>query len=331
MAAIVVVGLVAGRAAADVISVSGDRRSTNVESITRELPLDAHGWVLEARLEVLDDTATATVHVQDDRIVSGFTWNLTAVTFDGESFQLPSRAGVHTFRIEAQDARRILLVDGKVVIDHDAELPLLVLDKPRGVTMRTEDASPVHWISVQVDTAPTQLARSGQPFVGAIHFAGPFAPWLHHYAQRETSRAADLAALQLPEAARACVAFAIVAAFVTPHPAHLRLGELAKLPKGARPGTERMIPEPTFEFRDDLLEAPAMRRAARRPAMRRRGTPPEISAQAQLRLALTAKDPRPFYDQAVAYVLDGAAVTREAQDWLVPQLEALALHPAACR
>ena len=339
---VVVAGLLAhGRASADVVTaafgaghglegwksdatgfeIAGSELHQHLPGrFSRALPLDARGWAVEARVAA-DDGGAIEIVVADDRLTTRFTRTSNQAMLDGEPFELVVPAGVHTYRIEAAGGRRLLLVDGQVVIDHDVGLPTMVLDPVPMVTFGAV-ALGARWRSVVVDTAPTGLAQSALPYQGALRFQGPFATWFFRYAGRATQIAAQLAQLQLPERARACVAFAIVAATATPRPPHYRKAELAKLPKKI---PMEPVP-PKFEF--DLMESP---RAARKPVMRPRRIAADIRAQAELVAALAATDPRPFYDRAVMITVNEAPLPQEALTWLMAQLPDLAQHPDACR
>ena len=183
----------------------------------------------------------------------------------------------------------------------------------------------VRWQSITVDTAPTGLAISAIPYQAALRFTGPFATWFFRYGGRAYQIAAQLAQLQLPESARACVAFDIVASAATPRPKHYRRGELAKLPKHMP--NERIFIEPQIDF--DLFQSP--RSQPRKPMMRPRRVAADIRAQAELAGALAAKDPKPFYDRAVMLIVNEGSLPVEALTWLMATLPDLAQHPDACR
>lgn len=285
---------------------------------SRELRLDARGWTVEARFAI-EERGAVEIVITDDRMTTRFTRANDRAALDGEQFELPNPGGMHTYRVEASAGRRLLLVDGQVVVDHDLALPAMVLDQPAKVELGASLLG-ARWQAVTVDTAPGELATSAHPYQPAVHFGGPFAPWLFRYAGRGYQIANQLAQLQLPEKARACVAFAIVASAATPRPRHYRKAELAKVPKNA--------PKEPMAIDFDLLESP---RAARRPVMRPRRVPADIRAQGELAAALAAKDPAPFYDRAVNIIVNEGALTPEGQQWLLAELPGLATHPEACR
>ena len=307
----------------------GELVQTQVGHLGRDLPLDARGWAVEARF-ALGDSAAVEIVVVDDRLTTRFTRGGGMVTLDGESFEVPAAAGIHTYRIEASTGRRLLLVDGQVVVDHDVALPNLTLEPAPKITLgglgQGAGSPLVRWQALVVDTAPSGLALSALPYQPGLRFTGPFATWFYRFAGRAYQVAAPLAQLQLPERARACVAFDLVAAAATPRPKHYRRGELARLPKHANDADQVMI-DPQIDF--DLIESP--RPQARKPMMRRRRVAADIRAQAELAGALAARDPRPFYDRAVMLIINEGSLPAEALTWLMAELPGLAQHPDACR
>ncbi len=320
--------LASATAWADVRTLTGELGETKGGSHAIEVPLDARGWVVEARFAVAA-TARVDIEIVDDRLTARFMRLGNVAILDGESYELPeSPTGMHVYRIEAAAGRRLLLVDGQVVIDHDQELPPMALVAPTkvsygaSVTAETHGEL-VHWQSVVVDTAPAGLAVSGVPFKSAIAFSGAYAPWLYRVAGRAPQIAPWLAQLQLPEQARACVVFDLVAAISTPRPKHYRPGELAKLPKG-------MPAEPAPQIDFDLIETPVPTRQARKPMMRRRAAA-DVRAQVALFNATKAKDPRPFYERAIEIVVNESGFQLEALTFLQAVLPDLAKHPDACR
>lgn len=318
-------------ASADVASLSGEVAQVRGGTTKHELALDARGWVVEARF-AMATSVQVQIEITDDRMTSRFMRVGNVAILDNESFELPEQpTGVHTYRIEASTGRRLLLVDGQVVIDRDLPLPSLVLAQPRRIELSamvvaTSQTPPpaelAHWQWVQADTAPTGLAMSALAYTPATTFGGPFATWLFRLASRTGQIAPALAQLQLPERARACVAFGIVAAASTPRPKHYRPNELAKLPKNMPPEP----PAPQIDF--DLIESP---RQARKPVMRRRRAPADVRAQVELFNALKAKDPAAFYNRAVEIVVNEAGFTREAMQALLEELQELAKSPERCR
>jgi hypothetical protein len=313
---------------ADVVSLSGDLVQTKGAKLSHPVALDARrGWAVEARFEMAP-TARVDIEITDDRLTSRFVRVGMVAILDGESYQLIENPyGMHTFRIEASTGRRLLLVDGQVVLDRDQALAVITLAAPTkvefGAQASTAGSPPLaHFESVTVDAAPTGLATSSVPYQSAIPFTGPFAPWLWRYATRASEVAPQLAQIQLPEAARACVAFDIVAAGATKKPKHYRAGEMQKPPKGIEP------PPPQIDF--DLIETPPMQ-ARKRPMMRRNRTPADVRAQGELISALSAKDPKPFYERAVQIMLNEGAVNQEGMALLLAWLPELAKHPTACR
>lgn len=305
LARVVAMLLVARAAAADV------ELPTKTGALV-PVPLDSMGWAVEARIEIGSRDTSATMDITDDRRSVHIDISHGFVSLEGEPF-LVELAGSHVVRVEAAGSRKLLLLDGSVVVDHDYGLPDMVLDKPTGVAL-----SPGKWERVTADAAPQGLAHSSNAYVPATHFSGPLGPWMMAWAQREHHRRAELAAITLPEAARWCAAFAIVAAVAkSPRPVHFRLGELKTAPpESARPA----IPEP-IDFEMPRVHAVPMRRLSRDYA---------LVAQDELRKALTQKQPAGRLQRAVDSAVS-ATLPEDATDYLLAQLAVLAKRPGACR
>ena len=237
----------------------------DVQTFERAFALDARGWTVELTFASATgkSQAPAGCEIVDGRQHVWMMREQAAIRLDQERVAVADDGKFHVYRIEAAAGRHRLLVDGKLLIDHDAVLGAVGLrDTPVvrfGVYGRAGGSDPVRFTRIVVDTAPTGLAASAHALPPAV-VAGP---WLQRLEALEPKHSIAFRRFAFREEARACVAFAIVAASATPRPAHYRKKDITSWLAKTDP-KPRLQPAPVDPFAADPL-APSKGKSTPRP------------------------------------------------------------------